>query len=89
MPTYKIACTWQVYGELDIDAPTLDKAIEIAEDGDTSLPVESDYVDSSFEVDIQMTEELNNLHILEIWQEEERMRKEKENERTESISTND
>jgi xylose isomerase len=89
MPTYKIACLWQVYGELDIDAPTLEKAIEIAEDGDTSLPVESDYVDSSFEVDIQMTEELNNLHILEIWQEEERMRKEKENERTESISTND
>jgi hypothetical protein len=89
MPTYKIACLWQVYGELDIDAPTLEKAIEIAEDGDTPLPVESDYVDSSFEVDIQMTEELNNLHILEIWQEEERVRKEKENERTKSVSTND
>ena len=89
MPTYKIACTWQVYGELIIDAPTLEKALEIAEDGDTPLPTESDYVDSSFEVDIQMTEELNNLHVLEIWQEEEYRRKEKENERTKSVSTND
>lgn len=85
MPTYKIACTWQVYGELNIDAPTLEKAIEIAEDGDTPLPTESDYVDSSFEVDIQMTEELNDLHILEIWQEEEYKRKEKENERTDPV----
>lgn len=84
MPTYKIACTWQVYGELEIDAPTLDEALIIAEDGDTPLPTESDYVDSSFGVDIPMTEELNNLHILEIWQEEERVRREKENERTES-----
>lgn len=85
MPTYKIACTWQVYGELNIDAPTLEKAIEIAEDGDTPLPTESDYVDSSFEVDVQMTEELNDLHILEIWQEEEYKRKEKENERTDPV----
>jgi len=89
MPTYKIACTWQVYGELEIDAPTLDEAITIAEDGDTPLPTTSDYVDSSFEVDHPMTEELNDLHILEIWQEEEEKRKEKENERTKSISTND
>lgn len=88
MPTYKIACTWQVYGELHIEAPTLEKAIKISEDGDTPLPTESEYVDSSFEVDIPMTEEINDLHILEIWQEEERNRKEKENERTESISTN-
>lgn len=85
MPTYKIACTWQVYGELNIDAPTLEKALEIAEDGDTPLPTESDYVDSSFEVDVQMTEELNDLHILEIWQEEEYKRKEKENERTDPV----
>ena len=89
MPTYKIACTWQVFGELEIDAPTLDEAITIAEDGDTPLPTESDFVDSSFEVDHPMTEELNDLHILEIQQEEEKKRKEKENERTESISTND
>ena len=80
MPTYKIACTWQVYGELEIDAPTLDEAMIIAEDGDTPLPTESDYVDSSFEVDVQMTEQLNDLHVIEIWQEEERKRKEKEDE---------
>jgi len=85
MPTYKIACTWQVYGELEIDAPTLDKAIEIAEDGDTPLPTTSDYVDSSFEVDHPMTEELNNnMHVLDVWQGIENKRKEKENERTKS-----
>jgi hypothetical protein len=85
MPTYKIACTWQVYGELDIEASNLEEAITIAEDGHTPLPVESEYVDSSFEIDYPMTEEINNLHVLEVWQELERERKEKENERTDPV----
>ena len=74
MPTYRIACSWQVYGELLINASTLQEAIEIAEDDRTSLPPDSGYVDGSFEVDHQITEEINKdrLHVLEIW---ERMQK--------------
>jgi len=70
MPTYKIACTWQVYGELEIDANTLEQAIEIAEDGTTALPDTDGYVDGSFEVDHELSEEINrdNLHVLEIWE---------------------
>jgi hypothetical protein len=78
MPTFKIACTWQVYGQLEIEANTLEEAIEIAEDDATSLPQISDYVDGSFEVDHLVSEEINKhqLHVLEIW---EKIRKEEKN----------
>ncbi len=51
MKTYKIPCVWEVYGHLEIEAESLEDAIEIAENDDTNLPVESCYIEGSFWVD--------------------------------------
>ena len=56
MKTYKIPCVWEVYGHLEIEAESLEDAIEIAENDDTNLPVESSYIEtmefvSRFQVD--------------------------------------
>lgn len=59
---YKIPCSWQVYGYMDIEADSLDEAISIAEDDSTPLP-DGNYVDGSFEIDnnmIEFTQFLNN-----------------------------
>jgi len=53
---YKIPCSWQVYGYLDVEADGWDEAIEIAEDYDTPLPTDGSYVEASFEVDHDMIE---------------------------------
>lgn len=57
MKTYKIPCTWEMYGVLDIRAKTMKEAIKIAEnDQTTDLPDERTYVDGSFEVDREICE---------------------------------
>lgn len=53
---YKIPCSWQVYGIIDVEAESWSEAIEKAEADDTPLPTESEYVMSSFEVDHDMIE---------------------------------
>ena len=53
---YKIPCSWQVYGYCSIFAPTLEDAIEEAENDITPLPLDSSYVDGSFEVDRDIAE---------------------------------
>lgn len=53
---YKIPCSWQVYGYLDIEADGWGEAIEIAEDYDTPLPTDGSYVEASFEVDYDIIE---------------------------------
>lgn len=53
---YKIPCNWQVYGTLHIEAEGWDEAIEKAEEDDTPLPTESEYITSSFEIDYEMIE---------------------------------
>ena len=53
---YKIPCSWQVYGYLDIEADGWDEAIEIAEAYDTPLPTDGSYVEASFEVDYDIIE---------------------------------
>ena len=51
MKTYKIPCGWEVYGYLEIEAESLEAAVEIAERDDTNLPTESSYTEGSFWVD--------------------------------------
>jgi len=59
MKTYKISCTWEVFGELEIEASTLKAALKKAKaDDDISLP-EGSYVDGSFRIDEEMSKYLN------------------------------
>lgn len=47
---FKIPVTWEVYSSVEIEATSLDEAIEIFDktQDDISLPTEPDYVDGSF-----------------------------------------
>ena len=59
MKTYKISCTWEVCGELEIDASSFKAALKKAKaDDDIPLP-KGDYVDGSFKIDDEMSKYLN------------------------------
>ena len=59
MAKFAVAVSWEVCGVMDIEAESLDEAIRIAkEDQDLPLP-DGDYIDGSFRVDSQMSEEMN------------------------------
>tara|TARA_Y100000296_G_C5095272_1_gene217010 strand:- start:143 stop:349 length:207 start_codon:yes stop_codon:yes gene_type:complete len=60
MKFYKIPCAWEVYGCVEVAANSLAEAIEKVEDDRFPLPSQFDYVDGSFEVEIQVAEEINN-----------------------------
>ncbi len=48
--TYKIPCSWIMYGYAEVKADSLDEAVEVVESSETNLP-EGSYVEASFEVD--------------------------------------
>jgi len=52
MNTYKIPCTWQMYGYYHIEANSIKEALEKTED--SNLPTDSDFVEGSFEIDYGM-----------------------------------
>ena len=56
LKVYKIPCSWQVYGIINVEAESWNEAIEKAEADDTPLPTESEYIMSSFEIDYEMIE---------------------------------
>ena len=56
---YEIPCVWEVYGTLEVEANSLEEAIELAERDDSPMPDDSDYVDGSFQVDRDIAEEIN------------------------------
>lgn len=51
--TWKIPVCWSMMGTVEIEAPTLEEAIEIAKDEDDSIPLPDDgtYLEGSWEVD--------------------------------------
>ena len=53
MKTYKIPCSWEMYGYMDIEAETLEEAVAEADHFLTPLP-EGNYVEDSFEVDTEV-----------------------------------
>jgi len=55
--TYRVPCSWQVYGHAEVKAESWDEAINKVEDDGFALPTDSDYVDASFEVDMEIIEE--------------------------------
>lgn len=48
---YKIPVSWTVTATVEVEAEDLDEAIAVA--GDGSLPVDTDYLDDSFKIDVE------------------------------------
>lgn len=55
MKTYKIPCTWVMSGTIEVEADTLGEAIVKAEHA--PLPTESEYIEGSFAVDLELLHE--------------------------------
>ena len=64
MKTWKIPVTWEVYGTVEVEANTLEEAIDIARDEEGALPLpdESDYVDGSWRVTEEDAEAIRSLY---------------------------
>jgi hypothetical protein len=57
MNTYRIPCTWTVAATMEIQANSLEEAIEIA--NEAPLPTDTDYIEDTFEVNNQIIPYLN------------------------------
>jgi hypothetical protein len=51
---FKIPVSWTSIGTMEVSASSLEEAIAIAEDDLTGLPKDSEYLDGSFEVNIDL-----------------------------------
>lgn len=58
MKTYHIPCTWTVSATMEIQANSLEEAIEIAT-LDAPLPTDTNYIEDTFEINNQMIPYLN------------------------------
>ena len=63
MPTFKIACSWEVCGEAEIDANSFEEAWETAEAtiDEIPLPTDASYIGASFQIDRQISQALNGI----------------------------
>lgn len=57
MKKFKIPCGWEVYGSIEVEAETLEKAIEKIENSSDPLP-HGEYVEDSFYVNHAVLEVL-------------------------------
>ena len=56
MTKFTVEKSWQMYGNVEIEADSVEEAIKIAESESTKLSdITSDYVSGSFEVDYEAT----------------------------------
>lgn len=55
--TYRVPCSWQVYGHAEVKAESWEEAITKVESNSVPLPTEPNYVDASIEVDMEIIEE--------------------------------
>lgn len=58
MNKYKVSVEWIMFTTLEVEASSMEEAISIVENEDGSLP-DGDYLDDSFQVNTQITKELN------------------------------
>ncbi len=56
MNTYKIPCTWHMYGTYEIEASNIEEAVEKARH--LPLPENAEYIEDSFDVDTDVIHEL-------------------------------
>jgi len=58
---FKIACSWEVCGELKIEADSFEEAWKKAKEKEDELPLpEGEYIDGSFKLDKYMSQHLNS-----------------------------
>ena len=62
MKTWKIPVSWEVVGVVEIQATTLDQAIEIAKTDDTIKLPDGEYVCGSFDVTIDDDDLIRNYY---------------------------
>lgn len=64
----KVAVTWEMCGYVDIDAETMEKAMEkFNEDSDyIKLPTNGEYVDGSFQLSSEDVEEMEAMAEMEL-----------------------
>ena len=57
MKTYNIPVFWMVSATVQVEAKSLDEAMELALEA--KLPIDGEYMDNSFQVDDHHAEEMN------------------------------
>lgn len=62
MSKFTIAVEWVMTADVVVEANSLDEAIRQVEDM-PSLPEDGDYLDGSFEINSEVTRELNRKHL--------------------------
>ena len=59
--TYRVPSSWQVYAHVEVEAESWEEAIAKVESNSVPLPTDPNYVDASFEVDMEIiVEEIEN-----------------------------
>lgn len=58
---YKIAVSWEMCGEVEIEANSIEEALIEASQGHIEMPIDSHYIDDSWQIDEQMSKYLNNI----------------------------
>lgn len=61
MAKFKIAVSWTMLADMEIEADNLDDAIAIA--NQSEIPTDGTYCDESFEVNHEVTQELNKVKV--------------------------
>lgn len=62
---HKIAAYWQMSATIEVEADSLEDAIRIVNEPEFPLPTNSDYVEGSFQIDVDSTIDANQ-QILDI-----------------------
>ena len=61
MAKFIIPVSWTFIDNMEIEAATLDEAIEKANSSETPLPDDGAYLEDSFKVDMEMVNEINTI----------------------------
>lgn len=59
---YTVYVGWEMYADVEVEAFSLEEAIKIVED-EWKLPDNGEYVDGSYEINEEVTKEINNENI--------------------------
>jgi len=60
MKKFIIPCYWEMSGNIEIEAETVEDAVMIAEDPEQCLPLDSSYIANSFHVDHEVVDSYND-----------------------------